>query len=224
MPAHLPYLYRPGSLKTILDRLRTAATPDRVTGDFVNGALNLKGGTGSAVIPYLKKIGFVASDGTPTDIYKSFRNPSKGGAAAAAAVLNGYRPLAQVNETFYKLQDQELRNLIFQVTGAASDNSAAKLTFSTLKVLLSYAQFDGTPVADAPRTDEAESLEGLRQIVNPTRPHDGPQESGESKSVATRVGLNLSYTINLNLPATSDVAVFNAIFRSLKEHLLSDND
>lgn len=34
------------------------------------------------------------------------------------------------------------------------------------------------------------------------------------------VGLRLRYTINLNLPATTDVAVFNAIFKSLKEHLL----
>ncbi len=33
-------------------------------------------------------------------------------------------------------------------------------------------------------------------------------------------GLNLSYTINLHLPATSEVAVFNAIFKSLREHLL----
>jgi hypothetical protein len=33
-------------------------------------------------------------------------------------------------------------------------------------------------------------------------------------------GFNLSYTINLNLPETADVEVFNAIFKSLKEHLL----
>ena len=36
------------------------------------------------------------------------------------------------------------------------------------------------------------------------------------------IGLNLAYTINLNLPATSDIAVFNAIFKSLKENLLKD--
>ena len=35
------------------------------------------------------------------------------------------------------------------------------------------------------------------------------------------IGDNLAYTINLNLPATTDQAVFNPIFRSLKEHLLS---
>jgi len=34
-------------------------------------------------------------------------------------------------------------------------------------------------------------------------------------------GLNLGYTINLHLPATSDIAVFNAIFKSLRENLLS---
>jgi hypothetical protein len=38
------------------------------------------------------------------------------------------------------------------------------------------------------------------------------------------VGLNLSYTINLNLPPTSDIAVFNAIFKSLKENLLRNDD
>lgn len=32
----------------------------------------------------------------------------------------------------------------------------------------------------------------------------------------------ISYTINLNLPATTDIEVFNAIFKSLKENLLSD--
>jgi len=33
-------------------------------------------------------------------------------------------------------------------------------------------------------------------------------------------GINLSYTINLHLPSTSEIEVFNAIFKSLKEHLL----
>ena len=38
------------------------------------------------------------------------------------------------------------------------------------------------------------------------------------------IGFSLGYTINLNLPATSDPAVFDAIFKSLKENLLSQND
>ena len=34
------------------------------------------------------------------------------------------------------------------------------------------------------------------------------------------VKLNLSYTINLVLPKTDDIAVFNSIFKSLRENLL----
>jgi hypothetical protein len=44
------------------------------------------------------------------------------------------------------------------------------------------------------------------------------------RQARAKSGINLSYTINLNLPATADQAVFNAIFRSLKEHLLSGNE
>jgi hypothetical protein len=34
--------------------------------------------------------------------------------------------------------------------------------------------------------------------------------------------MGLSYTINLNLPATTEIEVFNAIFRSLRENLLRE--
>ena len=86
----LPYLASPGSIKTAFEKIRTAATPERVTGDFMNTKLQIKGGTGSALIPFLKKIGFVASDGAPTELYKRFRNPSIGGTAVAAAIKIGY--------------------------------------------------------------------------------------------------------------------------------------
>jgi hypothetical protein len=33
-------------------------------------------------------------------------------------------------------------------------------------------------------------------------------------------GLNVAYTINLNLPETTNPDVFNAIFRALKDNLL----
>lgn len=207
MATKLPYLASPGSIKTALDRIREAATPERVTNDFVTTKLRIKGGTGSTISPFLKKIGFVASDGTPTDLYKQFRNTSSGGAAVAAAIKHGYGELAQVNEYFYELNDKELLDLIVQVTGLDRENQVAKLTFSTLNALKSYADFDSRPA-------EATTLpEALENIQSQTR----VPQSGS-------VGLNLSYTINLNLPATSDQAVFNAIFRSLKEHLLSNDE
>jgi hypothetical protein len=129
----LPYLAAPGSIKTGLEKIRTAATPDRVTQDFMTTKLQIKGGTGTALIPFLKKIGLVASDGAPTELYKRFRNPTVGGTAIADAIKLGYAPLKQINEYFYELSDQDLMNLILQVTGLDHDNQVAKLVFSTLK-------------------------------------------------------------------------------------------
>ena len=73
MEQSLPYLVSPGSAKTALEKIRQAATPERVTQDFVMTKLGIKGGTGAALIPFFKKIGLVNSDGTPTDVYKQFR-------------------------------------------------------------------------------------------------------------------------------------------------------
>lgn len=210
--ASLPYLASPGSIKTALERIRSAATPDRVTTDFITTKLQIKGGTGFAILPFLKKIGFVATDGAPTDLYKKFRNSATAGSAVADAIKIGYRELLQVNEYFYHLDDKKLLDLIIQVTGVESDSSVAKLTQSTLKILKTFADFDGAKVV--------EPLDGGKP--SPLGPFDlGPVRS--PAVVKRRVGLNLSYTINLNLPATTDQAVFNAIFRSLKEHLLSDD-
>ena len=213
MPANLPYVASPGSIKTALDKIRSAATPDRVTKDFVTSVLQIKGGTGGNLPPFLKRIGFVGSDGAPTDLYRKFRNPSTGGAAVADAIRLGYKDLLQANEYFFRLSDKELLSLIVQVTGVDAENRAASLTLAAIKALKSFANFDAVePLSEAPEQRQPNDF-----TFNP--PNLPALHTGNDQ-----VGLNLSYTINLNLPATADQAVFNAIFRSLKEHLLSGNE
>jgi hypothetical protein len=205
MTASLPYLASPGSIKSALERIQNASTPERVTGDFVKTKLQIKGGTGAAIPPFLKKLGLVAADGSPTELYKRFRNPTHSGEAIATGIKTAYRELASANEYFYDLNDNDLLNLIVQVTGSQKDSTTAKLTLSTLKTLKQLADFESKPSAELPTVVRS----------------DNRQDDG-AKANAERVGINLSYTINLNLPATSDQAVFNAIFRSLREHLLSN--
>ena len=58
MAVSLPYLASPGSITTALTKIRNAATPERVTTDFVTTKLMMKGGTGAAIPSFLKKINF----------------------------------------------------------------------------------------------------------------------------------------------------------------------
>ena len=43
---NVPYLTSPGSVETFLRKIAKASTPDRVTRDYVNSVLSIKGGTG----------------------------------------------------------------------------------------------------------------------------------------------------------------------------------
>lgn len=206
MPTNLPYLSAPGTIKTALDRIKAAATPERVTQDFVQTKLQMKGGTGASVPPFLKKIGLVNSDGSPSALYHKFRNSQTSAAAIAEALKVGYRELFDVNEYCYELSEKDLHSLVCQVTGAAADSSVARQTVSTFRNLRNLADFDA-------KSKAIEFVGENDGFVTP--PINSPPMQDRS------LGLNLSYTINLNLPATSDQAVFNAIFRSLREHLLN---
>src|ERR1700685_4085392 len=118
MPDQLPYVTGYGVITKALEKLKSAATPPRFTQDFLGTKLGLTGGSARPVIPFLKRAGFLGSDGVPTEIYKRFRNPAESGRAAATALRTAFRPLYEMNEYVHDLADKELRGLIVQATGA----------------------------------------------------------------------------------------------------------
>jgi hypothetical protein len=208
--AALPYVTATGNIDKALKGIKAAATPPSVSQDFVKTILKIQGGSGNQMTAYLRKIGFAAPDGSPTEIYKRFRNPATEGQAAAEALKIGYKPLYARNEYMHDLDDKQLRGLVVEETGEAQDSNVVTMVVSCLKAIKKYAKW--TPAAAADK-----ALVPAAQIKEDTPP---PKPDRLSRTL----GMNLGYTINLNLPATTDVAVFNAIFKSLKEHLLKDSD
>ena len=207
--------FPPGNVTKALDGIANAATPDRVSQDFVKEILKIPGGSGDQMTAYLKKIGLANPDGTPTSLYKKFRNLNTRGIAAAEALKHGYSELYKRNEYTHELSDAKLKGLIIEVTGLEHDSPTVSNTASCFKRIKAYASFN-----EAEQTTEViESTTNSENIEVPQIPQQiqlPPSNQG--------VGLNLGYTINLNLPATSDIAVFNAIFKSLKENLLAPDD
>jgi hypothetical protein len=93
-----------------------------------------------------------------------------------------------------------------QATGLEGNSRTVQAIVASFKALKECAK--GTPKMKEQEDGKPPAGEESKP---PAEPPAGPQGAGV---------VNLSYTINLNLPATSDVAVFNAIFRSLQENLL----
>jgi len=140
----------------------------------------------------------------PTPLYAKFRNSDTRDAAMAQALRAGYKDIFERNEYAQDLPKDKLKNLVIEMTGLkATDTSVASIvgTFENLK---KYAKWD------APK----EAPKEIKLLTPPEIPSEVRQPPAQDGR------FNLSYTINLNLPETSDVEVFNAIFRSLKENLL----
>jgi hypothetical protein len=215
MAAALPYVTAAGNVDRALSGIKTAATPPNVTQDFVKTILKISGGSGNQMTSYLKKIGFANTDGTPTALYNKFRNPATASVAALEALKHGYKPLFVRNEYMDKLSDDKVRGLIIEETGLPEDAQVVGLILACIKGIKKHIKAEEVAAAEAagsePNAAEDNPRPNLPTLV---------KERSFSESVTKGVGLNLSYTINLNLPATADIAVFNAIFKSLKENLL----
>jgi len=80
----------PGTLKKALDGIVGAQRPDKFNPDFLESILQLKGGSARATVPIFKKMGLVASDGSPTELYSRFKTDSGRGSAALQAIKNAY--------------------------------------------------------------------------------------------------------------------------------------
>jgi Family of unknown function (DUF5343) len=85
----LPYVLAPGRIAPLLQKIAEAQTPPRFTQDFLETKLGMKGGSATPLIPLLKRIGFLENDGTPTDLYRKYRNPDSSGAALAQGIRKG---------------------------------------------------------------------------------------------------------------------------------------
>jgi hypothetical protein len=207
----LPYVATPGNVTKALNAIQNAATPDKVTQDFVKTVLKIPGGSGNQMTTFLKRVGFVASDGIPTAIYKKFRNSATAGLAAAEAIRSGYSELYRRNEYMHALSDRELKGLVVEATGNAPESRSVALTVSTIQKLKEFADFQAQEPA---KSDLPARLP----------PHSAHEERPPPLELPpSGLGLNLGYTINLNLPATTDINVFNAIFKSLRDNLLRDD-
>lgn len=212
-----PYVGATGLLQELFKKIQEAPPPSRFTQDFLFTNLKFKkSGSTMPFIPFLKRIGFLSNDGAPTDLYKKFRNPDPktSGQAIAKAFKIAYSDLYARNEYWHTLEKSNLKNFLIEVLEVESNNIALRQLINTIETLKTYTSFEINN-SQNDEDDKVESPEGETR---------GDMDDKFKKSDVNfnndLGGVNLSYTINLNLPETADIKVFDAIFKSLKENLL----
>jgi Family of unknown function (DUF5343) len=212
MAAKLPYMVAAGLIPKIFEKIQNARRPERFTQDFLETKLGHSGGSARPVIPLLKRMGFLGSDGVPTALYDQFRNTETQGLAVAQGIRNAFSELFDRNQYVYEMSRDKLTGQVMEITGGAKDDRTIRAIVGTFWALKELADFEGEAPekpAPEPKPDATPSARlptyGIPPIAN-----------------ADNVELRVGYTINLNLPETTDPEVFNAIFKALYDNLLKN--
>ena len=156
------------------------------------------------MIPLLKRLGFIDESNAPLAPYREYRDSGKSRGIMAQQIRTAYKDLFLASEYAYKLKREEIISKLNTLLGTPADDPQTPKVASTFLELSKLADFDNVNTEDVstPLIEECKPINSTPTTQNPV-----PK-------------LGISYTINLNLPATNDVEVFNAIFKALKEHLL----
>lgn len=198
-----------GQLGDLFNRLAEGQAPDKFTTQHLKD-LGFASSNFRAVIPLLKQLGFLSPDGTPTTRYHEYRNTARSRRVMGEALREAYSDLFTIKANPTDA-DRPLIEGKFKSAHNASPN-VAKLMASTFYSLLDLADLPG-PAAAEPKKEEKQP-----EPEPPLPPPKG--EPGPPRFEAKHGHPTLHYNIQIHLPATKDVEVFNAIFKSLKEHLL----
>jgi hypothetical protein len=203
MAKYPPYVNSYGQLSKLFDAIKKASVPPKFTLDFMSSILGLKSSSYRAMIPLLKNLGFIDPANVPTQDYKDFRDESKSGMVLAKKIKETYTDLFTANEYAHKLSKNELISKLVTLLGASKSDPTVRSIVGTLQELFKLADFEG-------KAKPQERKKPIQEEPLEKPPTEKPKQIG------------ISYTINLNLPATTEVEVFNAIFKSLKEHILGE--
>jgi hypothetical protein len=200
------YLTVTGNLSSILNALRNAQAPEKFTNRFLEN-LGFRSTNDRLIIGVLKALGFVDESGVPQQRYFDYLDESQSKRVLAQGIQEAYSDLFRVNNRAYELPQQEIKNKLKTLTqGTKSDAVLNKMT-TTFVALCKQADFKAA--APVPEVRKPVSPQEHATKAAPSGTHEGASKP-----------LNLAYQINIELPTTRDQAVYDAIFRSLKEHLL----
>lgn len=187
----------------VFNKIRDGQAPSAVTIQLLKD-WSFTSSSDRAFIPLLKNLGFLSSTGQPTQRYHDYRDHSQSKRVMADALRDAYGDLFLIKAKPTK-SDQAAITGKFKSFHNTSDDVAQRMS-KTFFALLDLADLDAA--GGSPEPDLEPDV--VQDVDHP------------AKAVKRASGVaGLHYNIQIHLPATKDVEVYNAIFKSLKEHLVA---
>lgn len=201
----------------ILQAIVAAQAPERFTIKFLEG-LGYPSSNDRAMINVLKVLGFLDDSGVPKRRYHEYLDQTQSSQVLAQGIREAYADLFRVNKSANTMSLTEIKNKMKTLSEGAFSDRVLQQMAGTFVTLVKYADF--AAAAPAGKTEHEE--EGDEEV---DEDEEGgfvePRKKDERKirrGGGSRLG-DLVYNINIVLPESRDPAVYDAIFKALREHL-----
>ena len=195
-----PYMISNNKIAPIIEKIQQAARPVKFTQEVLKN-LGFTSTNDRAFISLAKKLGFLSDDGTPTVLYDQLKDKTTTKTILAAQIKSLYSELYAINLEIHKASETEIKGAISRVTG--KDEDGVNRIYNTFKALCNIANFESSETA-------------VTEVVNEDAKED---DSNAGITISPSIP-QFHYNIQIHMPATTDISVYNAIFKSLKDNLL----
>jgi hypothetical protein len=209
MAVTAPYLLTTKNLEAFFNAIQSAKAPERFTNRFLTD-LDFNSSNDRLFIGMLKALGFIDDSGAPTDRYFAFLDQSSSAIVLADAIREAYGDLFTLNVNAHKLPEAQVKGKLKTLTQGQKSENVLTLMAKTFVALCGLADFD-TKTPNALQTEAQLSDDSADELAN-HRPMSSVGLANDK--------LQLHYNIQLILPDARDPKVYDALFSSLKKHLL----
>jgi hypothetical protein len=199
------YLNSVKNLSAIIRKIVELPAPEKFTIEFLKNS-GFPDTNDRAVIGLLKDLHFLTDGAIPSQRYHHFKDSGGAGYILGEAVREAYGDIFMLNSNPSPVRSAMVREL-FKNTHQVSDQLAGFMsnTFFTLY-------------------DLAENM-GSSIPVEPIKLKKEFKGNGKFKKELPGFSLapeNMRYHIEIHLPLSRDIEIYNSIFKSLKDNLLND--
>ncbi len=202
------YLITTKNLESFFNSITSAQAPERFTIKFLEN-LEFKSTNDRLYVGILKALKFIDETGVPTQRYFEFLDQTQSKSVLADAIREAYSDLFSVKVDAYNLSQEEVKNKFKTLTQGQKSDKVLGLMAMTFKALADFAEWKGAKIK---HTKEEKTPE-VKPLIKENKEIDPLEVKDQMKN------LDLCYNIQIHLPATRDNAVYDAIFKSLKDHL-----
>lgn len=200
------YLQTTKNLDAILNSIVNAKAPDRFTYKFLED-LGFKSSNDRLYISVFKALGLLDDNSAPTPLYLRLIDQTETDKVLAEGIQAAYEDLFALRKDAYNLTLDEVKGKMRTLTEGQKSDNVINYMASTFLALCERADWSTPKKSDSNNSEDNSAV--IEQASSMVRANSNqPARS-----------TNFHYNIQIHLPETTNMAVYDAIFQSMAKHL-----